>query len=139
MVTPTTPRAGPPRFRVSLWNGGTAVAKDAVLSREGRRATGHRVRWLATERHCSASPETGRPMPAGCESLPFCSSDAFSRGVEEGVLLASAWSLRPYGGTDAVLALLDPTVGRFTGEVGDGVLEVATPVHGRVAEAIGVL
>src|SRR3954447_2123949 len=78
-------------------------------------------------------------MPALCESLSFHPSADFSLGLEEELLMASPGSLRPYGGTDAVLARLDPTVGTFTGEVSDGVLELATPVHGRVAEAIGVL
>src|SRR3954451_17613479 len=45
-------------------------------------------------------------------------------------------SLRPYGGTDAVLAGVDPAAGMIAGEVSDGVLELATAVHGRVAEAI---
>src|SRR4051795_10916315 len=78
-------------------------------------------------------------MPAVCESLSFRRSEGFSLGVEEEVLMASPSSLRPYGGTDAVLAVLDPVAGTITGEVTDGVLELVTPVHGRVGEAIDVL
>src|SRR3954451_25110762 len=78
-------------------------------------------------------------MPALRESRSFRPSEEFSLGLEEEVLMASPSSLRPYGGTDAVLALLDPVAGTITGEVTDGVLEFVTPVHGRVAEAIDVL
>jgi hypothetical protein len=78
-------------------------------------------------------------MPALCESLSFRPSEGFSLGLEEEVLMASASSLRPYGGTDAVLSLLEPVAGTITGEVTDGVLEFVTPIHGRVAEAIDVL
>src|SRR3954447_12021105 len=97
------------------------------------------MRWPATERHCSVQPRTGRLMPALSESLSFRRSEDFSLGLEEEVLMASPSSLRPYGGTDAVLALVDPVAGTITGEVSDGVLELVTPVHGRVAEAIDVL
>src|SRR3954463_15909552 len=97
------------------------------------------MRWPATERHSSVKPAKGPPMPAMCQSLPFRPSEGFSLGVEEEVLMASPSSLRPYGGTDAVLALVDPVAGTITGEVSDGVLELVTPVHHRVAEAIEVL
>src|SRR4051795_7510512 len=78
-------------------------------------------------------------MPAVCESLSFRRSEGFSLGVEEEVLMASPSSLRPYGGTDAVLAVLDPVGGTITGEVSDGVLELVTPVLGCVGEVIDVL
>src|SRR4051812_42800872 len=78
-------------------------------------------------------------MPALCDSLAFRPSADFSLGLEEEVLMASPSSLRPYGGTDAVLALLDRAAGTITGEVTDGVLEFVTPVHRRVAEAIDVI
>src|SRR3954447_24586498 len=78
-------------------------------------------------------------MPALCESLSFRPSQDFTLGVEEELLMASPGSLRPYGGTDAVLAVLDPVAGAITGEVSDGVLELVTPVHGRVGGAIDVL
>src|SRR3954468_15024291 len=78
-------------------------------------------------------------MPALCESLSFRPCEDFSLGLEEEVLMASPSSLRPYGGTDAVLALLDPAAGTIAGEVSDGVLELVTPVHARVGEAIDVL
>src|SRR3954468_21153202 len=71
--------------------------------------------------------------------LPFCGSDEYSLGVEEELLMAAPASLRPYGGTDAVLARLDPELGAVTGEVSDGVLECVTPVCGRTAEAIEIL
>src|SRR3954447_14705989 len=78
-------------------------------------------------------------MPALCESLSFRPSQDFTLGVEEELLMASPTSLLPYGGTDAVLARLDPAAGTITGEVSDGVLELVTPVHGRVAEALDSL
>src|SRR3954452_2146605 len=78
-------------------------------------------------------------MPPPSASLRFIGCDRFSLGVEEELLMASAASLRPFGGTDAVLAKLEPAVGAFAGEVSDGVLELVTPVCATVAEAIGVL
>jgi glutamate---cysteine ligase / carboxylate-amine ligase len=78
-------------------------------------------------------------MPALRETLSFRPSQDFTLGVEEELLMASPASLRPYGGTDAVLTLLDPDAGTITGEVSDGVLELVTPVHRRVGEAIDVL
>src|SRR4051812_21116308 len=42
--------------------------------------------------------------------------------------MAAPASLRPYAGTDAVLACLQPEVGSIAGEVSDGVLECITPV-----------
>src|SRR3954470_7481307 len=71
--------------------------------------------------------------------LPFCGSDEYSLGVEEELLMAAPASLRPYGGTDAVLARLNPEVGAITGEVSDGVLELITPVCARTAQAIEIL
>src|SRR3954471_2392473 len=71
--------------------------------------------------------------------LPFCGSDEYSLGVEEELLMAAPASLRPYGGTDAVLARLDPEVGAVSGEVSDGVLELITPVCGRTGEAVEIL
>jgi glutamate---cysteine ligase / carboxylate-amine ligase len=71
--------------------------------------------------------------------LPFCGSDEYSLGVEEELLMAAPASLRPYGGTDAVLARLDPEVGAVGGEVSDGVLELITPVCGRTGEVVEIL
>src|SRR4051794_5386765 len=71
--------------------------------------------------------------------LPFAGSSRFSLGVEEELLMAAPASLRPYGGTDAVLARLAPEVGAVAGEVSDGVLELITPVCARVGDAVGIL
>jgi carboxylate-amine ligase len=76
-------------------------------------------------------------MPS--EPLTFRASSDFSLGVEEELLMASPASFRPSGGTDAVLARLDPGVGTFKGEVSDGVLDLITPVQPRVGEAIDSL
>jgi glutamate---cysteine ligase / carboxylate-amine ligase len=78
-------------------------------------------------------------MPSATTWLPFHGSDHFSLGVEEELHMAAPTSLRPYGGTDAVLAHLDPAVGAVTGEVSDGVLELVTPVCQRAAEAVEIL
>src|SRR3954453_8528909 len=71
--------------------------------------------------------------------LPFCGSDEYSLGVEEELLMAAPASLRPYGGTDAVLARLDPGGGAVSGGGSDGVLELITPVCGRTGEAVEIL
>src|SRR4051794_37433620 len=71
--------------------------------------------------------------------LPFRGSDHFRLGVEEELHTAAPASLRPYGGTDAVLARLHPEVGAVTGEVSDGVLELVTPVCEHTAQAIEIL
>src|SRR3954468_24971205 len=71
--------------------------------------------------------------------LPFCGSDEYSLGVEEELLMAAPASLRPYGGTDAVLARLAPEVGAVAGEVSDGVLGLITPACARVGDAVGIL
>src|SRR3954451_12504191 len=78
-------------------------------------------------------------MPSANTVLPFYGSDHFTLGVEEELLMAAPTSLRPYGGTDAVLARLAPEVGAVTGEVSDGVLELITPVCDTVGEAIDIL
>src|SRR3954469_17684473 len=67
-------------------------------------------------------------MPSAHSWLPFCGSTDFSLGVEEELHMAAPMSLRPYAGTDAVLACLQPEVGSIAGEVSDGVLECITPV-----------
>src|SRR4051795_902187 len=72
-------------------------------------------------------------------SLPFSACTEFTLGVEEELLMAAPASLRPWGGTDAVLALMEPEVGAITGEVSDGVLELVTPVCQSAAEAVTVL
>jgi carboxylate-amine ligase len=72
-------------------------------------------------------------------SLDFRASERFSLGVEEELLMAAPVSLRPWGGTDAVLARLDPKVGSVLGEISDGVLEHVTPVCSSAPEAIGAL
>src|SRR4051794_16788758 len=72
-------------------------------------------------------------------SLPFSACTEFTLGVEEELLMAAPVSLRPWGGTDAVLALMEPDVGAITGEVSDGVLELVTPVCRSAAEAVTVL
>src|SRR3954454_4516844 len=78
-------------------------------------------------------------MPSAHTWLPFCGSDQYTLGVEEELLMAGPTSLRPYGGTDAVLARLDPGLGAVTGEGSEGVLECVTPVCGRTAEAIEIV
>src|SRR3954451_626261 len=78
-------------------------------------------------------------MPSAHSWLPFWGSTDFSLGVEEELHMAAPMSLRPYGGTDAVLAYLDPEVGSIAGEVSDGVLELITPVCERTGKAIEVL
>src|SRR3954454_3670131 len=78
-------------------------------------------------------------MPSAHSWLPFCGSTDFSLGVEEELHMAAPMSLRPYGGTDAVLACLQPEVGSIAGEVSDGVLECITPVCERTGQAIEVL
>src|SRR4051812_46573746 len=78
-------------------------------------------------------------MPSASALLPFNGSPDFSLGVEEELLMAAPASLRPYGGTDAVLARLDPHAGAVSGEVSDGVLELITPVCERVGEALEIL
>jgi carboxylate-amine ligase len=70
---------------------------------------------------------------------PFARSDAFSLGVEEELLLAHPATLRPLGGTDALLARARPPAERVTGHVCDGVLELRTPVCRRAGEAVDVL
>jgi glutamate---cysteine ligase / carboxylate-amine ligase len=72
-------------------------------------------------------------------SLPFSACTEFTLGVEEELLMAAPASLRPWGGTDAVLALMEPDVGAITGEVSDGVVELVTPVCRSAAEAVTVL
>jgi glutamate---cysteine ligase / carboxylate-amine ligase len=67
-------------------------------------------------------------MPVPHASVQFQSNSAFSLGVEEELLMGAPASLRPWGGTDAVLAALEPKVGSIAGEVSDGVLELITPV-----------
>jgi gamma-glutamyl:cysteine ligase YbdK (ATP-grasp superfamily) len=71
--------------------------------------------------------------------LAFQSSDGFSLGVEEELLLASPRSLRPAGGADAVLAALAPEAGSFAGEVNDAVIELRTPVCTAAAEAAEIV
>src|SRR3954467_9164432 len=78
-------------------------------------------------------------MPSANTFLPFSGCGRFSVGVEEELLMAAPASLRPYGGTDAVLARLDPEVGAVSGEVSDGVLELITPVCRRTGEAVEIL
>src|SRR4051812_43704967 len=78
-------------------------------------------------------------MPSPNTWLPFRGSDHYSLGVEEELLMAAPTSLRPYTGTDAVLARLDPEIGAVTGEVSDGVLELVTPVRERTRQAIEIL
>src|SRR5215213_836741 len=78
-------------------------------------------------------------MPAAHAALPFSACDRFDLAIEEELLMASPASLRPYGGTDAVLARLHPEAGAVTGGVSDGVLEFDTPVCERVADAVEVL
>src|SRR3954453_20436772 len=72
-------------------------------------------------------------------SLPFSACTEFSLGVEEELLMAAPVSFRPWGGTDAVLALMEPDVGAITGEVTDGVLGLVTPICHSAAGAITVL
>jgi carboxylate-amine ligase len=72
-------------------------------------------------------------------SLDFRASERFSLGVEEELLMAAPVSLRPWGGTDAVLARLEPKVGSVLGEISDGVLEHVTPVCSSAPEAIAAL
>src|SRR3954466_9401806 len=78
-------------------------------------------------------------MPSAHSWLPFCGSTDFSLGVEEELHMATPMSLRPYGGTDAVLACLEPELGAIAGEVSDGVLELITPVCERTGQAIEIL
>src|SRR4051794_598948 len=78
-------------------------------------------------------------MPSANSWEPFCGSEHYSLGVEEELHMAAPASLRPYGGTDAVLMQLDPAVGAVTGEVSDGVLELITPVCERTGEAVEIL
>src|SRR3954468_17742263 len=78
-------------------------------------------------------------MPSANAFLPFSGSGRFSLGVEEELLMVAPTSLRPYGGTDAVLAYLDPQAGAVSGEVSDGVLELVTPVCERVGQALEIL
>src|SRR3954447_2339656 len=78
-------------------------------------------------------------MPSANTVLPFSGCDRFTLGVEEELLMAAPASLRPYGGTDAVLARLAPEVGAVCGEVSDGVVELVTPVCERVGDALEVL
>jgi carboxylate-amine ligase len=68
----------------------------------------------------------------------FRPSPSHSLGVEEELLMVSPGSLRPFGGTDAVLAraeLGDAVVG----EVSDGVVELRTPVCAQVGDAVSAL
>src|SRR3954447_19160823 len=78
-------------------------------------------------------------MPSANTVLPFSGCGRFSLGVEEELLMAAPMSLRPCGGTDAVLARLAPEVGAVCGEVGEGVLELIAPVCERVGEAVEIL
>src|SRR3954470_15936120 len=78
-------------------------------------------------------------MPPANTFLPFSPSGHFRLGIEEELLMATADSLQPCAAADAVLAALDPEVGAVCGEVSDGVLELITPVCGRVGEALEIL
>jgi glutamate---cysteine ligase / carboxylate-amine ligase len=78
-------------------------------------------------------------MPAPNAPLQFQPNSAFSLGVEEELLMGAPASLRPWGGTDAVLAALEPKVGSIAGEVSDGVLELITPVCDSAGCVIEVL
>src|SRR3954471_23736573 len=78
-------------------------------------------------------------MPFARSPLPFHPCPSFTLGLEEELLLAAPASLRPRGGTDAVLAAVCPEVGTVTGEVSDGVVELVTPVCAGAAEAVGIL
>jgi glutamate---cysteine ligase / carboxylate-amine ligase len=78
-------------------------------------------------------------MPVPHASLRFQPSSAFSVGAEEELLMVAPASLRPWGGTDAVLPALNPSVGTITGEVSDGVLELITPVRDSAGEVVDVL
>jgi carboxylate-amine ligase len=78
-------------------------------------------------------------VPAPNASLRFLSSNAFTLGVEEELLMVAPASLRLRTGTDAVLAAVEPDVGAVAGEVTDGVLELITPVCGTVGEAVEIL
>jgi glutamate---cysteine ligase / carboxylate-amine ligase len=90
----------------------------------------------------SVSPRRPLPrtdMPFARSRLPFTRCPSFSLGLEEELLLVAPSSLRPRRGTDAVLAAVCPENGTVTGEVSDGVLELATPVCATAAQAVGVL
>jgi carboxylate-amine ligase len=78
-------------------------------------------------------------MPSAHSRLPFRGSTRFSLGVEEELHMAAPMSLQPYGGTDAVLARLNPAVGVIAGEVSDGVLELITPICENTGQAIEIL
>jgi glutamate---cysteine ligase / carboxylate-amine ligase len=78
-------------------------------------------------------------MPSATSLMPFHGSEQFTLGVEEELLMAAPASLQPYGGTDAVLAHLEPEIGAVAGEVSDGVLELITPICNRTADAIDIL
>jgi carboxylate-amine ligase len=78
-------------------------------------------------------------MPYACPSPEFRPSERFTLGAEEELLMVAPVSLRPWGGTDAVLARLDPEVGSISGEISDGVLEHVTPVCDSAPEAIQAL
>jgi glutamate---cysteine ligase / carboxylate-amine ligase len=78
-------------------------------------------------------------MPSAPSRLPFRSCPHFTLGVEEELHMAAPMSLQPYGGTDAVLARLDPEVGSIAGEVSDGVLELITPICDQTGQAIEIL
>src|SRR3954454_4853574 len=78
-------------------------------------------------------------MPFASPFLPFSACTEFTLGVEEELLIAAPASLRPWGRTDAVLALMEPDVGAATGEDSAGVLELVTPVCRGAGEAVTVL
>src|SRR4051794_23993058 len=78
-------------------------------------------------------------MPSSTTPLAFHACDRFTLGVEEELLMASPSSLRPFGGTDAVLERVDPAIGTISGEISDGVLELITPVCEDAGQAVDIL
>jgi carboxylate-amine ligase len=69
----------------------------------------------------------------------FNRSNAFSLAVEEELLLVHPVSLRPLGGTDALLARARPPVHQVTGGIHDGVLALRPAPVRRAGDAVDAL
>jgi carboxylate-amine ligase len=76
---------------------------------------------------------------AGSPAPHRTSSSSFTLGVEEELFSVGADDLLPIACSDALFRNSGLSRGRITGEMCDGVVELATPICGNASEAIDVL